>query len=232
MKIKTSLLFLFLLLQCSLGLQAQSTAKSKAQNEARELLETARKQMAAQDFQAANRSFHQMLELNTVLPTEMCYFFSSTLYMLGQYDNSLRFAEKYESLAGSGGEYFQESQELKGLLKEELKKVRACQLCDSQGYVLEDCRYCEGEGQLVQSCPKCFGHQRIKCETCKGEGVVIQKNKFGQNNYLSCTICEGSGIQKCPQCEGKGVREHNCRYCNGSGRIRTNHLCQHPQASN
>lgn len=232
MKLNTSILFLFLFLLFSISLQAQSTAKSKTGKEARELLETARDQMAAQDFQAANRSFRQMLELNTVLPTEMCYFFSNTLYMLGQYDNSLRFIEKYETLAGSAGEYYQESQELRALLKKELKSINACQYCDSQGYVLEDCRYCEGEGSLMQSCPKCFGHQRLKCEVCKGEGVVIKKNNFGKQNYHSCTICQGSGIQECPQCKGKGALEHSCRYCHGSGRIRTHHLCQHPRASN
>lgn len=219
-----------LLCICCLSL-VQPVAAQNARSEKKEmqdLLDQAKRQMSAEDYVAANRSFRKMLELNAVLPTEMCYYFANTLYMLGQYENSLRFVEKYQSLAGSGGDYFRESEELQGLLKKEMEIIRACSYCDHKGYVLEECIYCEGEGELVQNCKKCFGREKIKCENCKGEGVVIQKNSFGQKTYQSCTVCDNTGIQLCPLCEGKGQLSSPCRHCGGSGEQAGTQLCSHP----
>lgn len=219
-----------LLFICSLSL-AQPVSAQTSRNERKEmqeLLDQAKRQMSAEDYVAANRSFRKMLELNAVLPTDMCYYFANTLYMLGQYENSLRFVEKYQSLAGSGGEYFRESEELQEMLKQKMETIRACSHCDLKGYVLEECSYCEGEGQVVQNCRKCFGREKIKCESCEGEGVVIQKNSFGQKTYQSCTACDNTGIQLCPLCEGKGKLSSNCRHCGGDGKQPGTQVCSHP----
>lgn len=224
--------FFTLLCICCLSM-VQPVSAQTSNNERKEmqqLLDQARRQMSAEDYGAANRSFRKMLELNAVLPTEMCYYFANTLYMLGQYENSLRFVEKYQSLAGRAGEYFRESEELKDMLKTEMETIRACGLCDHKGYVLEECHYCEGEGQMVQSCKKCFGREKIKCEVCKGEGVVIQANSFGQKTYHSCTVCENTGIQICPLCEGEGKLSSDCRNCGGDGKLPGTQLCSHPAA--
>ncbi len=206
------------------------TAAGKTGSDPRELLIKAKEQMAAENYTAANRSFREMLDSKAVLPTEMCYFFANTLYHLKQFDNSLRFVEKYESLAGAGGEYYHENLELKKLLKKEMELAGKCNYCDSQGYVLTECHYCGGAGSTEQTCIKCLGHKEIKCKTCSGEGVVILKNHFGQRNYNTCQICEGSGIQDCSFCNGEGLIHRNCQSCIGSGRIRTDQLCSHPQA--
>jgi DnaJ-class molecular chaperone len=219
--------FLFI---CSMYMLQPLAAQTSShqQKEAQALLEQAKTQMSAENYTAANRSFRQMLELNTVLPTEMCYFFANTLYMIGQYENSLRFLEKYQGLAGKGGEYFRESEELQGLLMKEMERIRACNHCDLRGYVVETCYVCQGKGDIVQRCHKCFGREKIKCETCSGEGVVIEKDHFGQKNYHSCTVCQGKGVQLCPVCEGKGSLSSDCRSCGGSGQLPTEQLCSHP----
>lgn len=198
------------------------------QKKATDLLSLAKEQMAREDYQAANGSFREMLKLKTVLPTEMCYYFASTLYMLGQYENSLRFTEKYLTLAGAGGEFYKDSQTLKGLLDEKMAVIRTCSLCDSKGYVLESCPNCDEKGQLTKSCTRCYGRVQVKCTACEGEGVVIEKNHFGQQTYHTCQRCEGAGIQQCPQCNGTGQTEQDCRFCQGSGFIATTVLCEHP----
>lgn len=198
------------------------------QTKATALLSQAKEQMAKQDYQAANGSFREMLALKTVLPTEMCYYFASTLYMLGQYDNSLRFTEKYLELAGAGGEFYKESRELKALLQKKMTTIRDCARCDTKGYVLEACPNCEESGQLSKSCTRCYGRKQVKCVSCEGQGVVIQKNHFDQQTYHTCQRCEGKGIQECPTCKGGGQTVQDCRYCLGSGLIPTTRLCKHP----
>lgn len=227
---KSILTIMLLLLALHIAPKSMAQGQNKAQKEARLLLDQAKEQMAAADFQAANRSFRQMLELKTSLPTEMCYYFASTLYMLGQYENSLRFAEKYETLAGVGGEFYQDIQKLKDLLKKESETILSCQLCDPKGYVLTACHYCESQGQLKESCRKCYGNKNIKCKTCEGQGVVIVKNHFGQNTYKTCTICQGTGFQACPFCDGSGEKIQDCQYCSGSGKLASSEICTHPKA--
>lgn len=224
--------FTLLCISCLSLVQPVSAQSARSERkEMQDLLNQAKRQMSAEDYVAANRSFRKMLEIDAVLPTEMCYFFANTLYMLGQYENSLRFLEKYHSLAGSGGDYYRESLELQELLKEEMETIRACSYCDHKGYVLVECHYCEGAGEMVQSCRKCFGREKIKCESCEGEGVVIQKNSFGQKTYQSCTVCDNTGIQICPQCKGEGKLSSTCRHCIGSGKLPGTQLCTHPTAS-
>lgn len=222
------ILFCLCLAQPAMG----QTSAIKNKKDITALLAKAKEQMAVEDYVAANQSFREMLEMNTVLPTEMCYFFANTLYHLQQFDNSLRFAEKYESLSGPGGEYYQETLQLKKLLQNEFKTIRDCNYCDNHGYVLQECHYCEGAGSSKQSCMKCYGHKEHKCKQCGGEGVVIQKTHFGQRNYQACQACQGSGIQECSHCKGKGVLIQNCQHCSGSGKIRTNQLCTHQQEVN
>lgn len=227
---------IFLIIIClafsEMGFAQTAASARKVKKDAMELLVKAKEQMAVEDYHAANKSFREMLELNTALPTEMCYFFANTLYQLKQFDNSLRFVEKYESLAGAGGDYYQENLQLKKLLKEEMETVRECNYCDSQGYVLEECSYCNGEGTSRQSCKKCLGHKEIKCKNCSGEGVAIGKNHFGQNTYQTCQVCGGNGIQPCAHCDGKGFEDQNCQHCSGKGKIRTTQLCTHPPHAN
>lgn len=218
--------FIFILLIGSLFIFTTSPALGQQQKAAL-LLKQAKEQMALQDYQAANGSFREMLALKTVLPTEMCYYFASTLYKLGQYENSLRFTDKYLELAGAGGAFFKESKDLKALLLDKMETIRACAQCDAKGYVLEACPNCEQQGQLTKSCSRCYGREKIKCLSCEGEGVVIEKNHFGQRTYNPCQRCEGNGVQLCPQCEGAGVMAQDCLYCQGSGQVPTARLCEH-----
>ena len=220
-----NIVFTLFLLIFSLFWVSEAAAQKK---EAAALLSQAKEQMARQNYQAANNSFREMLELKAVLPTEMCYYFASTLYMLGQYENSLRFTEKYQELAGAGGEFYKDSKKLKDLLQEKMEIIRQCSLCDSKGYVLAPCPNCESKGELRKSCSLCYGREKVKCLSCDGEGVVIEKNHFGQNTYNTCQKCEGKGIQICPKCDGAGVLVQDCLYCQGSGQIPTASLCAHP----
>ncbi|WP_152425116.1 hypothetical protein [Nafulsella turpanensis] len=218
------ILLFFLCLQSPLRAQKAGIGQQK---EAAALLAQAKREMGRQDYAAANKSFRQMLALHTPLPTEMCYFFAGTLFNLGQYENSLQFLEKYRSLAGPGGEFYHQSEELKKQLEEQMHIIRECAACDSQGYVQQLCSYCRGMGKVEQNCTRCYGRKKAVCSGCKGEGVRIEEDLFGQKKYQSCPDCEATGIRKCTYCKGEGKVTSNCEYCKGLGQLSTDELCSH-----
>ena len=55
-------------------------------------------ELDAIDYQTANSIFRNLIESGLPLPDEMPYYFSETLFALGQYDNSSNFLNKYLEL--------------------------------------------------------------------------------------------------------------------------------------
>jgi hypothetical protein len=64
------------------------------------------------------------------LPEEMPYFFSETLFQLGQYDNSQNFVNKYLELTGFTGQNYEAATRLKEKLKVPMAQILACEQCD------------------------------------------------------------------------------------------------------
>jgi hypothetical protein len=190
-------------------------------------LETGKVQMKDGNYDLANMTFRKVLTLNIPLPPEFCYLFAETLYMVGQYQNSKSFLEKYFDLTGARGDYFEQADELKNVIEEKLHEVQTCQLCDASGYKLVICDDCSGKGSLLSGCDYCKEKGIVSCIVCKGEGVKIVRNFFGDNEYSTCDHCQGKGFTDCPVCKGNKEHYSSCRICKGKGLKASTSVCDH-----
>jgi DnaJ-class molecular chaperone len=190
-------------------------------------MDVAQKQMTAGDYQAANKTFRKILALKTVLPHDLSYLFAETLFMVGQYENSNNFLERYFKLTGKAGNYTNQAEELELLLEIKLKEIRECQYCDIHGYRLKICSRCHGEKYVYEKCYYCNGHGKLICHVCLGEGVLIKKNDFSIDEYETCYNCEGTGIEICPVCKGEKILKQKCPVCLGTGYESTKIICDH-----
>lgn len=59
-----------------------------------------------------------------------------------------------------------------------------------------------GNEDLTEECEDCGGSGQIKCEHCKGLGVVAGADAAEEE----CPQCLGDGENDCPACEGKGEK--------------------------
>ncbi len=216
--------FLALLAACAFNGSAQN-GKSRATV----LLEEAKGFMAKEDYLAADKRFRQILSLNEVVPTEALYFFAFTLEKNHQLQSSRNFLNKYMSLTGKSGEYFNEARMLENKLDVLAREIEACNYCDNDGFRLITCSRCDGVGHIDDKCPLCHGFGEITCHKCLGEGVQITKNNFGDNVYKTCEICQGKGKEVCTQCNGQKHVEQTCPKCNGLGNSGSDVLCNHKE---
>lgn len=219
MRIKLYLSLVFLITFLS-NLQAQS-------DDYYQLMDKGRQHMDNNNFNQANVVFRQVLTLNEEIPAEFCYYFAKTLYHIGQFNNSQNFIDKYYELTDRAGQYINEVQALEAMLTAQTSEVRACNLCDNEGYIKGICPSCSGEGHLHENCGTCMGKGKISCTLCAGNGVVISVNVFGSREYNTCPRCEGKGYETCPRCEGDGINELPCNTCNGTGYLTEKTLCTH-----
>jgi hypothetical protein len=184
--------------------------------------------MSKGNYVAANKIFRGILESGEVIPSEMCYYFAETLYMLGQYQNSMNFIDKYFELTGKAGDYYHEVTDLKKLVESKTLIPLQCSNCDRFGYVIRTCTNCLGEGTEYNSCHFCHGMPNVTCTTCHGDGVIIETNKFSSSSYKTCHTCNGTGRKTCPVCNGKYEIEKYCSVCSGTGYESSEELCTHP----
>ena len=195
--------------------------------EMKQALNYAKGQMADEDFEGANRTFRQILKSGEVLPDDLAYLFSETLFMLGQYQNSRNFLNKYLEVTGKGGNYYEQATELDELLQEKLNENAFCQFCNHEGYRFALCSNCDGIGKVTETCYYCKGGRLINCQTCFGEGVQITSDAFGKRLYRSCPTCDGKGHHSCQVCLGNGSISRYCSVCSGSGQEATDQVCDH-----
>lgn len=190
-------------------------------------MQQAIKEMNNKQYDAANITFRKILSLNEVLPTNLSYLFAETLFMIGQYENSRNFLDKYIHLSGHGGDYFEQATELDLLLKEKQEEILTCELCDREGYRLAICHNCNQTGKTVQTCPYCKGKGVTSCLECTGKGVVISENLLGEKKYETCENCHTKGYVNCPRCHGAKIIKDYCNVCGGDGLTTTNIICDH-----
>lgn len=81
----------------------------------------------------------------------------------------------------------------------------ACNYCDGLG----DCEHCLGMG--YDYCSTCSGTGN--CQKCYGQGGELRFVFGGDNKWVQCTRCNGTG--NCTRCNGN--RELPCNYCGRSG---------------
>ncbi|WP_346754670.1 molecular chaperone DnaJ [Splendidivirga corallicola] len=195
--------------------------------EVRQLMDRAIEEMESGKYQKANTTFREMLDTKKVLPSNMSYLFSKTLYMIEQYHNSKNFLDKYLDLTGKAGDYYEEALALKRALNENIEEIKSCNFCNIFGYRLEHCDVCDGHGSLKAACYYCRGIGKTNCPTCLGKGVIITKNQFDVEEYESCHTCQTVGNVTCKVCSGKKVIDSQCPQCLGSGRSKTKEICDH-----
>ena len=192
-----------------------------------DLMNKAKAEMKAENYEAANKTFRKALATQKILPTDLSYLFAETLYIIHQYQNSLNFVEKYIDLAGQGGNYYDKAIELKDLLNAEFNKIKECQFCNLSGYRYIECDNCHGVGQTSETCYNCKGSGATVCPKCMGEGVYITFNSFSGKQYHSCEICEGKGYSTCYICEGQKIISGACSVCLGTKQKVSSLLCDH-----
>ena len=217
-------LFLVLLLTLSLTSLSQT---QKVSQEVKGAVAMAKSQMDEGDYRSANKIFRKILEEKQVMPSEMCYYFAETLFMLEQYQNSQNFTDKYLELTGKAGDYYEHTMDLRNLLRQRLDANESCHYCDVNGYRLAPCSNCQQLGKLHKTCHRCKGAGVTTCRLCLGEGVVIRKNQLGEDEYQSCPLCGSKGYETCQLCLGDKEIESTCEVCLGSGRERTHIICDH-----
>jgi DnaJ-class molecular chaperone len=189
--------------------------------------EEAKKLMNDGQYEFAYNAFRKILNSGKVLPTNLSYYFSNTLYHLGQFKNSQNFVDKYLKITGKGGDYYQEANELSKLLAKEFDEINTCSYCDISGYRLTLCSNCNGRKSVIESCHICNSTGIHSCKKCEGEGVIIVTDVFDEKKYQTCDKCLGEGFHTCETCLGTTSLRLNCPVCLGSGFERSKNLCDH-----
>ncbi|WP_245579259.1 outer membrane protein assembly factor BamD [Algoriphagus mannitolivorans] len=183
--------------------------------------------MERKDYQTANSIFRNLIDSGLPLPEEMPYYFSETLFELGQYDNSQNFLNKYLELTGFNGKNYQGASELKKRLEKPLSEIKACPLCDLRGYEFQTCFTCEGAKEIEQVCNYCKGKNVVGCSRCGATGMIKKVNVFNIVEFYECERCSGKGRLTCPECNGTGKEVSDCKTCKGSGKLTSDQLCDH-----
>ena len=181
------------------------------------------------DFETANSIFRNLIDSGLPLPDEMPYYFSETLFELGQYDNSSNFLKKYLELTGFKGENYLGAKELQEKLKINLAEIEACRLCDRRGYRYDTCFTCDGKKQIEQACDYCKSKGIVGCSRCSATGMIKKINVFNIVEFYECERCAGKGRLTCPECEGSGKEISNCKTCAGTGEITSDKICDHTE---
>ena len=219
--------FLILFLAAFFALSLQISAQTS--NAVDQQMEIAKTQMNAGDYEAANKTFRKILGMKTVLPHDLSYLFAETLYMVGQYENSDNFLNRYVEITGKGGNYTTQAEQLRELLNNKLEEIKNCNFCDIRGYRLKTCSQCNGAKFFPSQCHHCEGKGALKCHVCLGEGVLIEKTDFETEEYKTCHNCNGKGVEGCPVCKGAKVLEQKCSLCLGSGLESSKTICDHKE---
>lgn len=183
--------------------------------------------MERSDYQTANSIFRNLIDSGLPLPDEMPYYFSETLFQLGQYDNSSNFVGKYLELTGFTGQNYEAASRLKAKLKAPLALIEACDRCDRRGYRYGICFVCEGKKESEQGCSYCKAKGIVGCSRCGATGMIKKVNVFNIVELFECERCAGKGRLTCPACEGDGKEISECKTCTGAGQLATDQLCDH-----
>jgi DnaJ-class molecular chaperone len=183
--------------------------------------------MERKDYETANSIFRNLIDSGLPLPEEMPYFFSETLYELGQFDNSQNFLNKYLELTGFNGQNYKGASELKKKLAKPLEDIHSCHLCDVRGYRFQTCFTCEGGKKIEQTCSYCKSKGVVGCSRCGATGMIKKVNVFNIVEFYECERCNGKGRLTCPECQGSGQEVSDCKTCNGSGKLASDQICNH-----
>ncbi len=223
MKIAQSLILTFILLS-NFSLKAQDYFEEASLKEAIQLSESGA-------HKEAYNMYKRLLSSGGEISAEFPYYFAKNLYDLKKYNNSLNFLQQYLTYHDSEIRHKTEAIQLERKIGQAMSVIQSCPLCDKSGFLLVPCDYCEGNKTIDLTCQYCQGKGIELCKKCDGEGVVISRNAFNENNYTTCDRCKGQGFHGCSHCEGKKIMSKNCPECLGSGDKKSATLCTHQTES-
>ncbi|MBS1488350.1 MAG: hypothetical protein JST43_12250 [Bacteroidetes bacterium] len=137
-------------------------------------------------YQEADAQFRLILKSIRSVPTDLTYYFGKNSFFLGKYRQSIDWLNKYIQLKGTQGQYSEQAIEWLEKSEQELLKLKAQET--KRAYeVLSGDYYID-----------CGATGKVVCPSCKGSGVIVKKNYFG-DVYKSCPACEKRGYLTCDE---------------------------------
>lgn len=135
-------------------------------------------------FDSADFHLRHVIQNMKVLPTKISFYFGKNSLSLKRYKQSINWLNKYMELAGTTGQFFDESVKLLEKAEEEYRLERNQEI----EFMVSELH---GEKGV-----KCEGTETIICPVCKGLGVVIKEKNFGKE-YWPCPFSDARGLLSC-----------------------------------
>jgi len=179
---KLTLFFVLLL-----SLQLSQAQRTMVQVNPSDYIDTALVYMEREDYQVADQYFMMALERIDLLSADFCFFFGKNSLLLGKYAQSIDWLNKYLELKGSRGQY---SREVISLLDQAEKGYRNSSAPSDKADINSKFFY-------LNTIP-CENEQAIMCPICKGQDVIITRDRLGEKLYKQCPY-SNNGVLTCQE---------------------------------
>ncbi len=136
------------------------------------------------EYEAAQQEFLFIMKNREVLPTNLAYLFGRNSFHLNQYKQSINWLNKYIQLKGTKGMYYEQA-------------VKYLQLAEDQYLQIQRGKMKELV-DLMEQDYDCGGLEKMICPVCKGSGVIIKQNHFGET-YKTCPYSAGEAYLTCEE---------------------------------
>lgn len=180
---KSLLLLVFVTL--SISLKAQRT---QIEVDPRGYIDTAIVYMDRENYEKADEYFMSALEKIDLLSADFCYYFGKNSLLLGKNAQSIDWLNKYLELKGSRGQY---SREVLTLLDTAEERFRNEKPSNTEGADVN------AKFFYLNTIP-CNQGQPITCPICKGEDVIITRDRLGERLYKTCPYST-NGVLTCEE---------------------------------
>lgn len=181
---KSFLLLVFISL--SIALKAQRT---QIEVDPRGYIDTAIVYMDRENYEKADEYFMSALEKIDLLSADFCYYFGKNSLLMGKNAQSIDWLNKYLELKGSRGQYSREVLTLLDTAEERFRNERTSNKNESADV--------NAKFFYLNTIP-CNQDQPITCPICKGEDVIITRDRLGERLYKTCPYST-NGILTCEE---------------------------------
>ena len=138
------------------------------------------------NYEKADEYFMSALNEIDLLSADFCFYFGKNSFYLNKYAQSIDWLNKYLELKGSRGQFSEETLKLLEKAEEAFREDRSS----------------ANEGAKVNSkffylnTINCSQGSVITCPVCKGQGVIITLDRFGEKLYRTCPYST-NGVLTC-----------------------------------
>jgi len=138
------------------------------------------------EYQVADTIFRHVLSNMEVLPSELAFYFGKNSYYLANYKQAINWLNKYIELKGTAGRNYEESRSLLFKAEQGFRiQESAAKGQSSSELTTKQARDCETIGKVI-------------CTVCKGQTVIVKKDKFG-DRYYTCPYSDEHGYLTCDE---------------------------------